>query len=512
MKNFAKIVLGALLAISLLSVSACGGNSKQATDQAQERSFQGELSELTSFINGLDVTHVLVTTAKERVFLRSLLFDLEDFEGKEVRVTGLYSEEDVSNKPVNVLTVDKIDILSDADLFSTDLDSNYESDFLGLSFSYPSLLFDVSESDGRVSLKSVENDATINIKRFKTSIELDSEVFVSANYDSFDFDEVRVGSGRIDALTNIASDPSKVVYILKRTGHFYELTFTDFTGDVDGKYDEVLDEMLATFEFIPVDAPEEDIEEEEDSDEDADTTEEDTEEEQSDASDDSSTNDVQEEEVEVKTSTGSSKDPIINAFYKVDSDIIGNVDNYVSFAFTDNNYFYVIYVENDVQKRALVSYTNDNRFARVATFKKGAIQDWDLVSGNNVAYNRPLTLVMVGEEESTELALEQGYRYFESLPLGFGMQYPMDWYYARNDDTYEFSDKPDGSTLVSAEVLDSGFASAPGDKVTNRVKQANNTTYYVDLDDSVLKITGKSKNSAEIRVMATSVVVKKTKQ
>ena len=509
MKRLIKTIFAGLAITSILFVVGCGG-TKHIEDERSDRTFQGELTELSSFISGLDVTHVLVTDAKERVFLRSLLFDLVDYENKEVRVTGAFTEEDVSDKPVNVLTVEKIDILSDVNLFGTDLDEMHASEELGIRFSFPSLLFDVKETDGRIMMSAVDDDAALTMRKFKTSIEIDAQVYISANYDSFEFDEVKVGSGLIDAYTNAGSSPDKVVYILLRTGHFYELTFTNFGSDVDSKYDQVFDEMLATLEYTALAETEEDESDDKDGEEDKDEDEESSEDSQE---ADTSDEDVEEAPSEELTSTGSSKDPVINAFYAVDEGFI-TADSYVSFAFTDNNYFYVIYTNDDIQKRALFSYTDDNSFTKVADFKKGTVQDWDLVSGNNVAYNRPLTLVIVGEEGSEELALEQGYRYFESLPLGFGMQYPMDWYYARTDDEYEFSDKPldVGKVLVSAEVLDEKFSDMPGNKVNNMVKQANSTTYYIDLEDDVLKISGKNAYADEIRVMATSVVVKNNEE
>jgi hypothetical protein len=507
MNKILKSFFVSTLILALLVITGCGG-SKVVGDQRESKTFQGELTELSSFISGLDVTHVLVTDAKERVFLRSLLFDLSDYENKEVRVSGVYTEEDVSDKPVNVLTVEKLDILSDVDLFNTDLDKIHTSSSFGLRFSYPSLLFDVNESESRIVLNAVDADASISLKKFKSSIELDARSYISSNFDSFEFDEVRVGSGLVDAYSNVASSPSEVTYILLRDGFFYELSFSDFSSDLDSKYEQVFNELIETIEYSS--APQFDEEEQEDEDEINDDVEED------DNSDEGGRENEGDDEVQEESneeplaSTGSSKDPVINAFYKVDRDFISNVESYVSFAFTDNNYFYVIYNSNDTQKRALFSYTEANAFSKVAEFKKGTVQDWDLVSGNNIAYNRPLTLVLVGEEGSTELALQQGYRYFESLPLGFGMQYPMDWYYARTDDKYEFSDKPLGESqvFVSAEVLDEKFSDMAGTKVSNKVKQSSTTVYYVDLEDDVLKISGSSQYADVIRIMATSVVKK----
>lgn len=490
-----KLLSAAFIIATTFLVSGCfGGSDLEMTDSPSLRTFQGELDELASKIRGLDVTHVIVTDAKERVYLRSALFDLDDYIGDRVRVYGAYSEEEVSGKPVNVVTVDKVDILAESGS-EAELDKVYSSSKSGLKFGYSSELFSLSDQDGSVSLVSKDGKGSISIKDFKTSFELDSESYISLNYGSLDFSSSSVGVAGLSAKVAEAANGSTTV-IVSREGHFYDFTLKNPSNNdgVDSAFDEILD----TVQFISIDEKEEDNNEEADN----------SDNEENDQTNDDNDSQVDDVNSNDKPVSGSSFDGIIAGFGSKSSSLISDFDSPVSYSFTDNGYFYVIYGDEGGSDRALVQYSGESNFSVIAKFKRGAVKDWDLVSGDNVAYNRPLTLVLVGENGATEVTLEQGYRYLESLPLGFSLQYPMSWYYSRGGNTYRFSDKPigEGDVRVLVELYEGNYSAINGNQLNSRVKSVGGTTFYVNLGDDVYKISGGASYSGQMETMARTMV------
>ena len=89
------------------------------------------------------------------------------------------------------------------------------------------------------------------------------------------------------------------------------------------------------------------------------------------------------------------------------------------------------------------------------------------------------------------------------------MQYPMNWYYQRSGDKYQFSDKPigTGNILVGVTVTDDSFSSSPGSNITSKVKKSvsgSTVSFYVDLGDSVVAISGVSDYEGQMNTMATT--------
>ncbi len=497
MSKFYKGFLLTLVTLSLALVVGCGGGDPGAVDSTALRTFQGELSELPTTIRGLDVTHVLVTEAKERVYLRSILFDLESYVGDEVRVVGGYNEDEVAGSPVDVLTVEKVDVLVDSESGDTEPDQIVDESKFGLRFGYSSELFTEQTTSSRITLSSREDQGVITIKVFKKSPEMDAEVFEDLNYAALSFSDAIVG---VDSVTarRAESSAGKIVYILLRNGYFYEVLLTN--ADLSTRQQEAFENMLSTFEYVAIDEDPEDEEEEEDSDDDEEADEDDSDEE------------PEEDDADTEapaTSTDSSFAPVIAAFENQASSLLTGYNGAISYAFTDNGYFYVVYTSGSSERRSLFSYTDSNAFSQTATFVPGTTQDWDLASGDNVAFSRPLTLIIVGSSGATEVSLEQGFRYFESLPLEFGMQYPMNWYYQRSGDKYQFSDKPigTGNILVGVTVTDDSFSSSPGSNITSKVKKSvsgSTVSFYVDLGDSVVAISGVSDYEGQMNTMATT--------
>lgn len=495
MKAIRSIVLGLAIMLSVVTITGCNSGNGEVGQTTIQRTFKGELNFLTSSFGDLDVTHVLVTEAKERVYLRSLLYDLDGFVNMEVRVAGPFNEEEVSGRVVNVLTVESVDVLSGEEEEEVEVDEqSFESSDIGLSFIYNANLLSRTLSSETVVLEGESGSDVITVRLFKEEEGFNAEAYIAQNYNAEDFNAATIANGS-EALTNSPGVNGALIYLVKREGYFYKFTLVNSDDDTLELYAAELQSILDTLTYSDIERVEdENLEESED-------------EQNEEGGEDSQTI----SETKNLSSVSVSTQNTINSF---ESSVIGlglsaKFDSAVSYAFTDNGYFYVVYNSGDAQRRALVSYDASNNFRLIAQFVPGSVATWDLVSGNNVAYDRPLTMVLVdGESGAREVTLEQGYRYFESLPLGFGLQYPQNWYYARVEDAYQFSNKPigEGEILVRAEESATSFDSVSGTIIEPGVKKSGNK-YYIKLDDDVTyELSGNASFDTEMRTMAGSFV------
>lgn len=498
MKAIKSIIVGLAITLSVITLTACNGGNGEVGQTTIQRTFKGELNFLTSTFGDLDVTHVLVTEAKERVYLRSLLYDLDGFVNLEVRVAGPFNEEEVSGRVVNVLTVESVDVLSEEeDEEEVEVDEQvFENSDLGISFIYNANLLGRTMTSETVVFEGESGSDVVTIRLFKVENDFNAEAYIAQNYDQEDFEAITIANGST-ALTNSPGVNGSLIYLVKRDGYFYKFTLVNSDEDTLELYAAELQSILdsLTFSEIEMEASSEDDE----------TTEENVQADQS--SEDAQTI----SETKNLDSVSLSTQNTINAFETaaIGLGLSAKIDSTVSYAFTDNGYFYVVYNSGDSQRRALVSYDTAGNFNVVAQFVPGSVATWDLVSGNNVAYDRPLTMVLMdGDSGARELTLEQGYRYFESLPLGFGLQYPQNWYYSRVEDAYHFSDKPigEGEILVRAEESATGFDSVSGTTIEPGVKKSG-AKYYVKLNEEVTyELSGNAAYDTEMRTMARSFV------
>lgn len=125
------------------------------------------------------------------------------------------------------------------------------------------------------------------------------------------------------------------------------------------------------------------------------------------------------------------------------------------FEFVEPNYVYVYYQNPDGggKRRELLTYEVDSS-GKVATeqvghFKPGLTKDWDLLSGADPVASKSRHVISVSDNEvATVTTIQEGFRYLESKPLGFRIQYPANWYYARLGSGYAFSNEPVSDTNV----------------------------------------------------------------
>lgn len=125
------------------------------------------------------------------------------------------------------------------------------------------------------------------------------------------------------------------------------------------------------------------------------------------------------------------------------------------FEFVEPNYVYVYYQNSDggEDRRELLTY-EINSSDKVVTqqighFKPGLTRDWDLLSGADPVASKSKNVITVDNDTvATVTTIQEGFRYLESKPLGFRIQYPSNWYYARLGSGYVFSNEPVSDTNV----------------------------------------------------------------
>ena len=225
------------------TLSGCFGGSSDVSDQKLEKNLQGELQVLPASISELDVTHVLVTESRERVYLRSIMFDLDQYDQKKVRVSGVPTEEELSGKPVDVLTVEKIDLL-DSDSVEDLVD--YKSDELGLNFSYDQAKYSIETSSTRVILSDVDTSDVISVKIYKATPELDALKFIENNYSKVKYAELP------DYNAFSIFNSSDASLIIDKGAYFYELMLVGFDDLDDTEKETIALNFVDTFEYTKV--------------------------------------------------------------------------------------------------------------------------------------------------------------------------------------------------------------------------------------------------------------------
>lgn len=482
-----------LLIIATFSLYGCGDSPAEDQSNITTQSFIGQLEVLSASVSGLDVTHVLVTEAKERIYLRSLILDLTDYEDQKVRLFGELVEEEVAGNPVKVITVSSLDSLDSSNESDANL-SSFSSKEMGLNFKFDDSKFELDQSNTRIILTSMESSGAIFIKLMKSNPELDFDLYLSQNYSTSDF--AKFSLGRVSGLSNEESNNKKLVYLFENDEFFYELSYI---GDNElSKEDKItlVSDLISSISFTEVvnDAFKLELEKVDESG---------TSESSSDSSSGSNTSE--------SSQVSSKYAPVISGFEAKVSGLLPKFKSAASYSFTDNGYFYVVYMDADSTRfRALVKYSSNN-FEIIAEFERGTNVDWNLVSGANIAYDRAQDLVIVSDSGPVrEVKVEKGYRYFESLPLGFGIQYPQNWYYSRVEDAYIFSNEPleSSNVKVRAELLKVSYDSVDGSQIKPGLKRSTsggNTVYNAKVGNYVLRLTGSPEFSQQLELMASSV-------
>ena len=490
-----------------LVIFGCGGANEGSVNNAVvaiEKSFIGIVSSNTDYISDLEASHVLLTDANSKIYLQSFLHNLNDYQNSRVRVSGFSSDLNVADKTISTLEVNSIDLLdkvvveSESQQFET-----YSFEQLGLEINLPNDLA-IKENEQSVFFSFANSNFTITPSVLKS--EYDTYLI---NYSEYPSDLLRVDNHTFNLF--LLSDYEHL-YTLDLGHYVIEIKVSLFDNSLQSKIDLLLENIQFTtlpgsiFEVNQVlSTQEETIEpqgqdvsalEQQNNDTNESTLIESSVSQEIDSTeyasslkiDTQNTSETQSVITDiVQPQTTSPYQTEINRFELSSKALLGDLTEISRYYFAESSHFYVEYINSmGENKRALISYANNLKV--VARFVEDEVMDWRLVTGQNLVYDQKLTLV---DASGKSHDLKEGFRLFESLPLEFSLQYPMQMYYMRNEDTYIFADDPNLKEISFTVSKVESFDSQKFNKVDSNI-YFNGVDYIVNLDEVILQLTNKS--------------------
>lgn len=108
------------------------------------------------------------------------------------------------------------------------------------------------------------------------------------------------------------------------------------------------------------------------------------------------------------------------------------------------NAIYVVYDYSGVKKILLnvTDRTKPELMTRLAAYKKGETQDWELIEGTDTAKGNEKTVFTLSNGATSENVVKKGMTFLDAKSLKVKIQYPSSWYWAYRNSGYSFSDKP----------------------------------------------------------------------
>jgi len=454
-------------------VVGCGGvnNSSSSPDFIPvEKSYVGTIQHHTEFIPNLESEYLLNTDANARVYLHSFLHDLSQYKDSRVRVSGIYQPIDLAGSNIDVLNVDSIDELDVVK--NVEVTQNYQFqrfDELGYEVNLPedvetkiisdSVLFAFENTNFTIKVNSLSTDFDTYLNQFQ----------------SYASDIMKVNDKLF--YLYVLSD-YETLYVMEQNSLALELKVSKFESSLQSSVDKVIENLKLNINDpsilesaqIPSSEVSLDVEPAEGEQSKPALESEQKENEQPTQQPvefkieptQSATNQMQTAtvsapasdiyQIEAENLELNQYKPIIAAFELSSNNLVSDLKEVVRYYFAESKHFYVEYLSTDDEnKRVLISH--DENLKVIARFVEDEVMDWRLVSGENFVYDQNLTLV---EKSGTIINIKEGYRLFESLPLEFSLQYPMQMYYMRVDDKYEFAFDPNlKETAFMVERIDS---------------------------------------------------------
>lgn len=514
-----------ILTYSLL-IFGCGSNDKpvEPTTIEVEKSFIGTVNSNQDFISGLDATHVLLTDANTKIYLHSFLHDLNQYSNSRVRLSGVFSELNIANKQLSQLEVNSIDLLEP--VVSQDEVQEFKVfnfDQIGLEINLPKEI-QPKENDQSVFFSFGNSNFTISPIVLKSDFQTYLE-----NYSDYASDLLRVDSKDYNLF--ILSDYEHL-YSLDMGFYVVEIKVSLFDNSLQSQIDLILENLnfnALENSIFALNQQSDDVNSESEAESEADsqnledmstsvTPQEKTNLNSELATEITPTNTeyasslkIDEQTVNLTADTVTENKPVetlspfdaeIKRFELSAQTLLSDLAEVTRYYFAESNHFYVEYVDvNGSNKRALIAYANNLNV--VARFVEDQVQDWRLVSGQNLVYDQKLTLV---DSSGKSHDLKEGFRLFESLPLKFSLQYPMQMYYMRSDDTYIFANDPNLKDISFSVSKVSSFDKLAYNKLNSNI-YFNGVDYVIELPDSYLIFTNKALNTDVLNYILSTVSI-----
>lgn len=498
-----KILISFCVIIALgLAFSGClWEEAPQEEIQPGQRSLyerhSGVIKELKDKESPKKATHLLEKENDEIVFVFSNFYDLDSkkYLDKKVEVRGVLIQESEDN----VLEIEDIMVLEEDEEEKEGLWKDHKNSLLGISIQQKSNLT-VEEYGDEITFSPSDKDFAgkelIYIKRHDNTEKLTLPSYLKKTFPDVPSSEYvvsEIGKDKLKALKHVSDDSSKVVFYLARDKYVYEVGHESKDEKTQDEFRNTFYEMLSSFQYSVIEEKEaeikEEVEEEKPKEDEKETVDEPPVAEEKD--DEKIEEEPEKEPVKVSKEEPEDDDAAptigdiseeyalvidyikknIGSIAPEDEELLENL--YVTkFEFTGPNYVYTEYEDGHFARKALLGYTITNEEIStevLAYYKPGEGRDWEKVEGEDIAAGESKEVLSVGSsgEIQQELSVLQGYRYFESAPFSFKIQFPADWYYSGGGGYYYFSDEPlsEDNRIVSLGISDASLDSVSGSLV-----------------------------------------------
>lgn len=427
-----------LLASSLL-LSGCFGGGEEESTKGESVSHVGTLKSLGEVVVEERADHILETKNGDVYYVYSDFLDLDKskYENAYVQVSGTVTA--VTDSGKEVVAIESI-VALDEEVIEQDAQGEEEKKYRNLDsgFQIEHMIGWLLESEDSNYVEFTKDGASFVVARYDNSTSLTLEEWLELDQEPVDTPTLlgpdSLKSYRIESI-------DMTTYFVSRTNEFiYEITLTYPTPAFKNE----LLTIVNSFRFVPLKGT-------------------------SDESAGESNPSVNITDGVIQLRSDEQIAQVKDYFAKNLGDLApdyGGADyEILQFEFLNTpyeglpadepDYVYVVYTNGKVRTRMLVSYMTGTAISDVkaeALFEEGTVTDWELVDGEDLIKGQPVLIVKMGDDVSP-VALEEGFRLFESGPFDFSIQYPSNWYVQGQGGKYLFNDAPlNGDYLVSVEV------------------------------------------------------------
>lgn len=497
-----------------------------------DRTIQEKHTGILKSLGGMSIgnaTHLLEIQGEETIRLQSENINLENerYLNQRVEVRGYMGETEDGRKIMEVMSIDVAEEDEEDETDTAGEETYYENINLGFTIKY----FDnwrIAESESSVVFKApvfedeeeesyvqdivvirhLPNPEQRSIERY-LNLPSDPNELIMLGYTN-----TKIGVNQLDGLRKQSPDQQEVDIYLPVDSYIYQFTFEGTDNPNTTLNRNIFFTMVSSFEVIGLtpddEKPEADLQ-----------------------------NNIQEEpppatqkdpeppKVEDSASTGSTYSEITEYLAKSINSIAPESSEHgtwraTKFEFTDPNYVYVEYNDGTDRRKVLLSYTShegDINTNFIGYFEPGETTSWTRVSGENPVAGEERTVVSITDEGAKEeTVVQEGYRYFESLPYNFIAQYPSNWYYSGRSGTdgtlhrYSFSNEPvkDGNELVNIDIISgnipSGSQVSVGPHTGVKVYENGKVAIYIERDDGrIYKVYASTEYESYVTTIAGSI-------